>query len=169
MAMASDTTPGHRPPDARLEATGQGWSLCDDAVVTAVAAPEPVVEAEQKVTALELFFDLVFVFAITQVTTLMAHDPTWRGLGQGLLVLSALWWGWAAYSWLTNTIDPEEGGTRLAMLEAMASALVASLAVPGAFGSEALLFALAYTALRVVHLVVYVRAAPDRDIRRAIE
>jgi low temperature requirement protein LtrA len=169
MAMAGCTTPGHRPRAARLEATGQGWSLCDDAEVTAVAAPEPAVEAEQKVTALELFFDLVFVFAITQVTALMAHDPTWRGLGQGLLVLSALWWGWAAYSWLTNTIDPEEGGTRLAMLAAMAATLVASLAVPRAFGHDALVFALAYTALRVVHLVVYVRAAPDGDVRRAIE
>src|SRR3954451_14159154 len=169
MAMAGVTIPRHRPIAARLETTGQASSVCDDARVTAVAAPEPLVEAEQRVTALELFFDLVFVFAITQVTTLMAHDPTWRGLGQGLLVLSALWWGWAAYSWLTNTIDPEEGGARLAMLAAMASALVASLAVPGAFGHDALLFALAYTALRVVHIVVYVRGAPDGDVRQAIE
>jgi low temperature requirement protein LtrA len=136
--------------------------------VTAVTEPAARVEAEQKVTTLELFFDLVFVFAITQVTTLMAHDPTWRGLGQGLLVLSTLWWGWAAYSWLTNTIDPEEGGARIAMLAAMAAALVASLAVPGAFGHDALLFAVAYTALRVVHIVVYVRGAPDGDVRRAI-
>jgi low temperature requirement protein LtrA len=169
MAMAWVTIPRHRPIAARLEAAGQASSVCDDARVTAVTAPEPLVEAEQRVTALELFFDLVFVFAITQVTALMADDPTWRGLGQGLLVLSALWWGWAAYSWLTNTIDPEEGGTRLAMLAAMAAALVASLAVPGAFGHDALLFALAYTALRVVHIVVYVRGAPDGDVRRAIE
>jgi low temperature requirement protein LtrA len=137
--------------------------------VTAVAEPEPVVAAEQRVTALELFFDLVFVFAITQVSTAMARDPTWRGLGEGLLVLSALWWAWAAYSWLTNTIDPEEGGTRLAMLAAIGAAMVASLAVPGAFGDDALLFALAYTALRVVHIVVYVRGAPDGEVRGAIE
>ena len=66
-------------------------------------------EREQKVTPLELFFDLVFVFAITQVTALMADEPTWAGLARGMLVLAALWWAWAAYAWLTNTIDPEEG------------------------------------------------------------
>src|SRR3979409_1427462 len=106
--------------------------------MTAVAEPEHHVETEQKVTPLELFFDLVFVFAITQVTTMLAADPTWGGLARGMLVLSALWWAWASYSWLTNTVNAEEGATRVAMLAAMAAALVASLAVPGAFGSEAL-------------------------------
>ena len=56
----------------------------------------------ERVTPLELFFDLVFVFALTQVTTLLSRDPTWRGLLQGLVVLAALWWAWAAYAWLTN-------------------------------------------------------------------
>ena len=73
--------------------------------MTAVAGPEHHVETEQKVTPLELFFDLVFVFAITQVTALMAADPTWSGLVRGLLVLTAVWWGWAAYAWLTNEVD----------------------------------------------------------------
>ena len=59
---------------------------------------------EQRVTPLELFFDLVFVFAITRVTALMAHDLSWASIGQGLLVLAALWWGWAAYAWLTNHV-----------------------------------------------------------------
>jgi low temperature requirement protein LtrA len=138
-------------------------------VSTAVAPAPSAVEAEQRVTSLELFFDLVFVFAITQVTTMLAADPTWAGLGRGLLVLSALWWSWAAFSWLTNTINPEEGLTRLAMLASMAAALVASLAVPGAFGSEALLFALTYTVLRVLHLVMYILGSPDREVRVAIE
>jgi low temperature requirement protein LtrA len=136
--------------------------------MTAVAEPEHHVETEQKVTPLELFFDLVFVFAITQVTTMLADDPTWAGLARGMLVLSALWWAWASYSWLTNTVDAEEGATRLAMLAAMAAALVASLAVPGAFGSDALVFALAYTALRVLHVVIYVLVAPDAEVRGAI-
>ena len=57
---------------------------------------------EKRVAPLELFFDLVFVFALTQVTLLMAEHPTWEGLGQGMLVLAALWWAWAAYAWLTN-------------------------------------------------------------------
>jgi low temperature requirement protein LtrA len=134
--------------------------------VTAVAAPA---ETEQKVTSLELFFDLVFVFAITQVSAMMAADLTWAGLGRGLLVLSALWWAWAAFSWLTNTINPEEGPTRLAMLAATAAALVTSLAVPGAFSDDALVFALAYTTLRVLHIVIYVLGSPDREIRAAIE
>jgi cytoskeletal protein RodZ len=66
-------------------------------------------QREQRVTPLELFFDLVLVYAITQVTELMSHDPTWRGVGRGLLVLAALWWAWTGYAWLTNTLEPEEG------------------------------------------------------------
>src|SRR5689334_19870117 len=90
-------------------------------------------ERDHKVTPLELFFDLVFVFAMTQVTALMAHDPTWNGVLRGMLVLGLLWWAWAAYSWLTNEIDPEEGGVRLAVFAAIAATLVASLATPQAF------------------------------------
>jgi Bacterial low temperature requirement A protein (LtrA) len=70
------------------------------------------VEAEQRVTPLELFFDLVFVFAITQVTGFLATDPTWGGLLRGLMMLAALWWAWAAYAWLTNTLNQEEGAVR---------------------------------------------------------
>jgi low temperature requirement protein LtrA len=133
-----------------------------------LTAPAPV-ETEQKVTTLELFFDLVFVFAITQVTTMLAHDPTWAGLGRGLLVLANLWWAWAAYSWLTNTIDPEESTTRLTMIAAAGAALIASLAVPGAFGQDALVFGLAYTAVRVLHVVLFIKASPDAQLRGAIE
>src|SRR5213078_4513875 len=71
--------------------------------------PATAVEQEHRVTPRELFFDLVFVFAFTQVTTLLAHDPTFAGIGRGVLVLGALWWPWTAYAWLTNTVDPEEG------------------------------------------------------------
>ena len=66
---------------------------------------EEIRRAEQRVTPLELFFDLVFVLSFTQVTTTMAHDPTWKGLGEGVLILAAVWWAWAAYGWLTNTIN----------------------------------------------------------------
>src|ERR687888_1488689 len=75
-------------------------------------------EREQRVTPLELFFDLVFVFAITQVTSFLSHDPTWSGLFRGLLLLGMLWWAWSAYAWLTNHLDPEEGIVRLVMLTA---------------------------------------------------
>jgi low temperature requirement protein LtrA len=60
---------------------------------------------EHQVTPLELFFDLTFVFAITQVTSLLADDPTWHGVFRGMLVLAALWWAWSVYAWLTSTMD----------------------------------------------------------------
>ena len=91
----------------------------------------------QRVTPLELFFDLVFVFAITHVTVFMADDPTWGGLLRGMLLLGALWWAWATYAWLTNTLNPEEGGVRIAMFGAMGAMLLVSLAVPRAFGNTA--------------------------------
>ena len=69
------------------------------------------VEHEHRVTPRELFFDLVFVFAFTQVATLLSDDPTFAGIGRGVLVLAALWWAWSAYAWLTNTVDPEEGSS----------------------------------------------------------
>jgi low temperature requirement protein LtrA len=80
-------------------------------------------DAEHQVTPLELFFDLVFVFAITQVTSLLARDPTWSGVLRGLLVLVALWWAWTGYAWLTSTMDVDEGGVRLAMLASMGAML----------------------------------------------
>ena len=59
---------------------------------------------------LELFFDLVIVFAFTQVTGLLSADPSWTGVLDGLLLLSVLWWAWAGFARLTNAVDPEEGG-----------------------------------------------------------
>ena len=92
-------------------------------------------DREQRVTPLELFFDLVFVYALTQVTVLMSRDLTWRGIGHGMLVLAALWWAWTGYAWLTNALEPEEAKVRLGMFAAMAAMLVAALAVPEAFGA----------------------------------
>lgn len=114
-------------------------------------------------TPLELFFDLVFVLAITQCTALMAHHPTWEGLVQGLLVLGMLWWSWTGYSWLTSVIDPEEGAVRLVMFGAMAALLLVSLCVPEAFGGLALAFALIYGAVRVAHIGLFILASPDDD------
>src|SRR5918997_3279500 len=108
-------------------------------------------EREQRVTPLELFFDLVFVFGLTQVTALMSDDPTWRGLGRGLLVLAALWWAWSGYAWLTNAVEPEEGSVRAAMVGAMAAMLVVALAVPHAFGDDGVLFGAAYLVVRLLH------------------
>jgi low temperature requirement protein LtrA len=123
---------------------------------------------EERVTPLELFFDLVFVLALTQCTALMAATPTWEGLAQGLLVLGVLWWSWVGYAWLTSVVDPEEGAVRLVMFGAMAAFLVCSLCVPEAFGSEALLFAAAYGIVRVMHIWLFVLASrDDPELRRA--
>jgi len=119
---------------------------------------------EQRVTPLELFFDLVFVYAITQVTTLMSNDLTWRGLGRGLLVLAALWWSWTGYAWLTNMLEPEEGVVRAGMFAGMAAMLVAAMAVPGAFGKNGVLFGVAYLLVRTVNLTLYgIAGKRDRE------
>ena len=115
--------------------------------------------AEQRVTPLELFFDLVFVFALTQVTGFLADHLTWTGMLQGAALLTVLWWAWGGYSWLTNAVPAEEViGARLVILTAMAAMLVASLAVPDAFGEYGILFGLAYFVVRLLHVVLYVLA-----------
>src|SRR5215204_3305763 len=123
---------------------------------------------EKRVAPLELFFDLVFVFALTQVTALMSEDPTWAGLGRGMLVLSALWWAWAAYAWLTNYVAAEEDRERLLLLAVMGAFLVTALAVPQALGDEALVFAIAYAAARWLHIFIFAEANDDVDAREAI-
>jgi len=128
-----------------------------------------VMREGERVTPLELFFDLVFVLALTQCTTLMVRTPTWLGLLKGMLVLGMLWWSWVGYAWLTSVVDPEEGSVRLAMFAAMAAFLVAALCVPGAFGSEALLFAFAYAAVRTAHIVLFMLASRgDEAMRRSV-
>jgi low temperature requirement protein LtrA len=117
----------------------------------------------ERVTPLELFFDLVFVLAITQCTALMSHHPTWSGLVQGLLVLGMLWWAWTGYAWLTSVLDPEEGAVRLFMFGAMAALLLVSICVPDAFGSLALAFALIYGVVRAAHIGLFMLASPEDD------
>jgi len=120
----------------------------------------------ERVTPLELFFDLVFVLAITQCTALMSHHPTWSGIAQGLLVLGMLWWAWTGYSWLTSVIDPEEGAVRLVMFGAMAALLLVSLCVPEAFGGLALAFALIYGVVRSAQIALFMLASPEDDALR---
>src|SRR3954452_13059033 len=109
----------------------------------------------ERVTPLELFFDLVFVLAITQCTALMSANPTWSGLGQGLLVLGVLWWAWAGYAWLTSVVDPEEGDVRIVIFAAMGALLIVAICVPDAFGDLALEFALAYGVGRAAHIALF--------------
>jgi low temperature requirement protein LtrA len=125
-------------------------------------------DTEKRVAPLELFFDLVFVFALTQVTLLMSENPTWEGLGQGMLVLALLWWAWGAYAWLTNYIAADEGVERLLMFAVMGAFLLAALAVPEAYGDEALLFAVAYAVARWLHIFIFAEANDDVDAGQAI-
>jgi low temperature requirement protein LtrA len=127
------------------------------------------VEQEHRVTPRELFFDLVFVFAFTQVTTLLTHEPTFAGIGRGVLVLGALWWPWTAYAWLTNNVDPEESFVGAALLVALIAMFVAALAVPGVFGDDGVLFGAAFLVAVAVHLALYTLAGREsRDLLAAV-
>jgi low temperature requirement protein LtrA len=125
--------------------------------------------SEERVRPLELFFDLVFVLALTQCTALMAAQPTWEGLARGLLILGVLWWSWVGYTWFTSVVDPEEGIVRFAIFGAMAGLLVVALCVPEAFDDSALLFASAYAVVRYAQLVLFMVASrDDPDLRRSV-
>ena len=129
----------------------------------------PVLREESRVMPLELFFDLVFVLALTQCTALMADEPTWEGLAKGLLVLGVMWWSWVGYAWLTSVVNPEEGAVRLVVFAAMAAFLVVALCVPGAFTDEALLFACAYAIVRFSQVALFVLASrDDPELRHAV-
>jgi low temperature requirement protein LtrA len=126
-----------------------------------------VPRSEGRVTPLELFFDLVFVLALTQCTALMADDPSWGGVGKGLLVLGLMWWSWVGYAWLTSVVNPEEGSIRFAIFAAMAAMLVVALCVPEAFGDSRMLFAVAYAGVRFGQIALFILASRDEPALRA--
>ena len=100
---------------------------------------------------------------------MLSADPTWGGLLRGLIVLAALWWAWAAYAWLTNTLNPEEGIVRIAMFVVMGSMLIVAIAVPEAFDEHGVVFGVAYLVVRVMHLALYALAARgDHDLLGAV-
>ena len=117
----------------------------------------------QRATTLELFYDLVFVFAVTQVSHLLLDDLTWRGTGQALLVLLVVWWAWNYTTWVTNELDPDSTIVRLLLLGIMFASLLMSVAIPEAFGSRALLFAGCYVAIQVGRHTFLTFAAADAD------
>jgi low temperature requirement protein LtrA len=120
-------------------------------------------DREQRVTPLELFFDLVFVFAITQVTGFVSAAPSWTRLVEGLAILAVLWFAWSGYAWLGNTANSDEGLVRVILLAAMAAMLIASLAVPHAFGRDGLIFGVAYFVVRALHIGCYAAVARARN------
>jgi low temperature requirement protein LtrA len=133
------------------------------------------VSEDARVTPIELFFDLVFVFSLTQVTALMAHDLTLHGLSRGLLILCLLWWSWVGYAWLGNVLRADEGIGRVAMFGAMASMFVLAISVPEAFQDlpgglpGPVVVAIAYLAVRLLHLAIFrLAAADDPGLRRQL-
>jgi low temperature requirement protein LtrA len=123
----------------------------------------------EQVTPLELFFDLVFVLALTQCTEVMVERPSWAGVGQAMLLLGLLWWAWVGYAWLTSVLDPEEGSVRLMMFAAMGAFLVAALAVPQAFDDEAMTLALALVAFRVAHIgLFWLASRGEAELRHSV-
>jgi low temperature requirement protein LtrA len=120
-----------------------------------------------RVTSLELFFDLVFVYGLTQTTALIADRTTWTGALEGLIVLSLMWFAWTAYAWLGNQARADEGVLRVGLVAGMVAVFVVALAIPQAFGEQqgsinaALVVAIGFVAARLVHLTVYFIAAGD--------
>jgi low temperature requirement protein LtrA len=120
---------------------------------------------EASVTPLELFFDLVFVYALTQVTALMSGTNTnpigGRVILEGLIVLALVWWCWVGFSWLGNTVRADEGVTRAAFIGVMATMFVAALAIPESFDdlegglSGPLTLAVCYGIVRFTHIGIY--------------
>jgi low temperature requirement protein LtrA len=117
---------------------------------------------EQRATPLELFYDLVFVFAITQVSHLLLAHLTWEGAGQSALVLLVVWWSWNYTTWVTNELDPGSIVVRLLLIALMLASLLMAIAIPEAFGGKALLFAGSYVAIQVGRHLFLTFAAADR-------
>jgi low temperature requirement protein LtrA len=137
----------------------------------------PVVATHEthSVTTLELFFDLVFVFALTQITAFTAADPTAVGFARGFVMLALLWWGWVCYSWLGNQAKADEGALRAGLVVAMAAMFIGALAIPNSFRMpsdgyhEPWLFAVSYSIVRFTHLGIYWWAAGnDKELKRQL-
>jgi low temperature requirement protein LtrA len=117
---------------------------------------------EQRATTLELFYDLVFVFAITQVSHLLLAHLDWTGVGQSVLVLLVVWWSWNYTTWVTNELDPGSIVVRLLLIALMLASLLMAIAIPEAFGAKALLFAASYVAIQLGRHAFLTFAAAER-------
>ena len=121
-----------------------------------MAEPSPAV----RVSTLELFFDLVFVFTITQLAESLNEHLTWSTLGNVLLILAVVWWMYSGYAWLTNAVAPNSTTRRTLLLTGMAGFLVMALAIPEAFGEYGWLFGVSYLVVNVVHTLLFRTAGP---------
>jgi low temperature requirement protein LtrA len=120
------------------------------------------------VTTLELFFDLVFVFTITQLTSVLTDEPTWRGVLQSVLMLGIIFWMYGGYAWLTNSVAVDRLLRRLILLGGMAGFLVVALAVPDAFGGSGATFGIAYLVIVLIHFGMFARSARLNIVRAIV-
>ena len=130
---------------------------------------------QASVTPLELFFDLVFVFALTQVTAYMTHELSWHGVLRGVLVVMVLWWSWTGFAWVANVVSADEGQIKLVMLVAMAAMFLLALCIPEAFDdapgglSGPVVLAVCYLIFRLMHLVLFwILSQNDRGLRQQV-
>jgi low temperature requirement protein LtrA len=134
-------------------------------VKEAIPSPYSAASAEPRVSSLELFFDLVFVFTITQLTSLLAHEPSLTVLLQTMLIFGNVWWMYGGYAWLTNAVPPRELGVRLLLLVGMSGFLLIALAIPTAFGAGGLAFGVGYLIVTLVHTGVFMRTSQQSAIQ----
>jgi low temperature requirement protein LtrA len=118
-----------------------------------------VPSSEPRVSSLELFFDLVFVFTITQLTSLLLRDPTLSGLLQMFLLFGNVWWMYGGYAWLTNAVPPRGVAVRLLLLVGMGGFLLIALAIPTAFGNGGVVFGIGYLVVTLVHTGLFLQSS----------
>jgi low temperature requirement protein LtrA len=128
-----------------------------------------------RATTLELFFDLIYVFAFTQVSALMSHGHDGLAVLQGLVILALIWWSWTSYTWLANQAHADRGVVRIGIVAAIALMFIVSLVIPEAYHDlegglfAPVVFVVAYVAVRLVHAIVYIIAAgSDAGLRRQV-
>jgi low temperature requirement protein LtrA len=124
-------------------------------------------DGAERVSTLELFFDLVFVFTITQLSTLLVRETSWNGVLQAVLMLGVIWWMYDGYAWLTNALPPDRGSRRVFLLAAMAAFLVLALAIPGAFAGSGSSFGIAYLSIVLIHSGLFASSSSQK-LTRAI-
>jgi low temperature requirement protein LtrA len=126
------------------------------------------VTVDERVSALELFFDLVFVFTITQLTSLLARDPSWTGVLQAGLLFGNVWWMYGGYAWLTNAVPPRELGVRLLLLLGMGGFLLVAISIPTAFSGGGAAFGIGYLVVTLVHTGVFFRVSQQSVLKAMI-
>jgi low temperature requirement protein LtrA len=118
-----------------------------------------------RVSTIELCFDLVFVFTITQLTSLLVAEPNGVGVVRVALIFGNVWWMYGGYAWLTNAVPPRESVVRLLMLVGMAGFLIVALAIPDAFGDSGVAFGIGYLVVTFVHTGLFLRSSEESAVR----